>query len=149
VRPSLLSVPAAAGLDALGFEPVGDVLGCTVVGVLPGFLGGCGDASDRPRAVVLGGGRWSGHSAYLGAMRAGYAAALSRLLAEASALDADGVVGINLSVTKTGNAYVQLLALPHRWGGHTTEFFAIGTAVRPIRDEHTIATPTLVLPLSD
>ena len=35
------------------------------------------------------------------------------------------------------------------WGGHTTEFFAIGTAVRPIRDDHTIATPTLTLPLTD
>jgi hypothetical protein len=44
---------------------------------------------------------------------------------------------------------VQLLSLPHHWGGHTTEFFAIGTAVRPIRSDHTIAAPTLVLPLSD
>ena len=35
---------------------------------------------------------------------------------------AEGIVG------------VQLLSLPHRWGGHTTEFFAIGTAVRPLRD---------------
>ena len=26
---------------------------------------------------------------------------------------------------------------PHRWGGHTTEFFAIGTAVRPLRADHT------------
>jgi hypothetical protein len=44
---------------------------------------------------------------------------------------------------------VQLLSLPHRWGGHTTEFFAIGTAVRPLREDHTIATPSLVLPLTD
>ncbi len=61
--------------------------------------------------------------------------AMSRMQAEAEALNAEGIVG------------VQLLALPHRWGGHTTEFFAIGTAVRPIRDDHEIATPTLVLPL--
>ena len=39
--------------------------------------------------------------------------------------------------------------LPHRWGGHTTEFFAIGTAVRPLREDHVIATPQLVLPLTD
>jgi uncharacterized protein YbjQ (UPF0145 family) len=63
--------------------------------------------------------------------------AMSRMQAEAEALQAEGIVG------------VQLLALPHQWGGHTTEFFAIGTAVRPIRDDHTIATPSLVLPLTD
>jgi uncharacterized protein YbjQ (UPF0145 family) len=63
--------------------------------------------------------------------------AMSRMQAEAEQLGAEGIVG------------VQLLSLPHRWGGHTTEFFAIGTAVRPLRADHTIATPQLVLPLSD
>jgi uncharacterized protein YbjQ (UPF0145 family) len=63
--------------------------------------------------------------------------AMSRMQAEAEQLSAEGIVG------------VQMLSLPHRWGGHTTEFFAIGTAVRPIRDDHTIATPQLVLPLTD
>jgi uncharacterized protein YbjQ (UPF0145 family) len=63
--------------------------------------------------------------------------AMSRMQAEAEALHAEGIVG------------VQLLSLPHRWGGHTTEFFAIGTAVRPLREDHVIATPQLVLPLTD
>ena len=63
--------------------------------------------------------------------------AMSRMQAEAEELKAEGIVG------------VQLLSLAHRWGGHTTEFFAIGTAVRPLRADHTIATPQLVLPLSD
>ena len=63
--------------------------------------------------------------------------AMSRMQAEAEALAAEGIVG------------VQLLSLPHRWGGHTTEFFAIGTAVRPLREDHVIATPQLVLPLTD
>jgi uncharacterized protein YbjQ (UPF0145 family) len=63
--------------------------------------------------------------------------AMSRMQAEAESLAAEGIVG------------VQLLSLPHRWGGHTTEFFAIGTAVRPLREDHTIATPSLVLPLTD
>jgi uncharacterized protein YbjQ (UPF0145 family) len=63
--------------------------------------------------------------------------AMSRMQAEAEALGAEGIVG------------VQLLALPHRWGGHTTEFFAIGTAVRPLREDHVITKPTLVLPLTD
>ncbi len=63
--------------------------------------------------------------------------AMSRMQAEAEQLGAEGIVG------------VQLLSLGHRWGGHTTEFFAIGTAVRPLRADHTIATPQLVLPLTD
>jgi uncharacterized protein YbjQ (UPF0145 family) len=63
--------------------------------------------------------------------------AMSRMQAEAEQLAAEGIVG------------VQLLSLPHRWGGHTTEFFAIGTAVRPLRPDHVIDRPQLVLPLSD
>jgi uncharacterized protein YbjQ (UPF0145 family) len=63
--------------------------------------------------------------------------AMGRMQAEAEALAAEGIVG------------VQLLSLPHRWGGHTTEFFAIGTAVRPLRPDHVIAKPSLVLPLTD
>src|ERR1700753_3060210 len=63
--------------------------------------------------------------------------AMSRMQAEAEALHAEGIVG------------VQLLSLPHRWGGHTTEFFAVGTAIRPLRVDHTIAKPQLVLPLVD
>ncbi len=63
--------------------------------------------------------------------------AMSRMQAEAERLGAEGIVG------------VQLLSHPHRWGGHTTEFFAIGTAVRPLRPDHQIAVPQLVLPLTD
>lgn len=63
--------------------------------------------------------------------------AMTRMQTEAEQLDAEGIVG------------VQLLSLPHRWGGHTTEFFAIGTAVKPLRADHTIAKPQLVLPLTD
>ncbi len=63
--------------------------------------------------------------------------AMSRMQAEAEALAAEGIVG------------VQLLSLAHRWGGHTTEFFAIGTAVRPLRADHVIATPQLTVPLTD
>jgi uncharacterized protein YbjQ (UPF0145 family) len=63
--------------------------------------------------------------------------AMSRMQAEAEQLKAEGIVG------------VQLRSLAHRWGGHTTEFFAIGTAVRPLRADHVIAKPQLVLPLTD
>ncbi|MHB8190973.1 MAG: heavy metal-binding domain-containing protein [Ferrimicrobium sp.] len=63
--------------------------------------------------------------------------AMSRMQAEAEAVHAEGIVG------------VKLLSLPHRWGGHTTEFFSIGTAVRPLRENHVIAKPQMVLPLTD
>jgi uncharacterized protein YbjQ (UPF0145 family) len=63
--------------------------------------------------------------------------AMSRMQAEAEQLGAEGIVG------------VQMLSQSHRWGGHTTEFFAIGTAVRPLRPDHVIAKPQLVLPLTD
>jgi uncharacterized protein YbjQ (UPF0145 family) len=63
--------------------------------------------------------------------------AMSRMQAEGEQLKAEGIVG------------VQLLSLAHKWGGHTTEFFAVGTAVRPLRDDHVIAKTQLVLPLTD
>jgi uncharacterized protein YbjQ (UPF0145 family) len=61
--------------------------------------------------------------------------AMERMQKEAEALQAEGIVGVDLSQHN------------HTWGGHTTEFFAIGTAVRPIRDDHTIPQPQLVLGL--
>ena len=61
--------------------------------------------------------------------------AMARMQKEAESLHAEGVVG------------VQLNAHNHRWGGHTTEFFSIGTAVRPLRADHEIERPTMVLSL--
>ena len=61
--------------------------------------------------------------------------AMARMQKEAEALSAEGIVGVQLDQRN------------HSWGAHTTEFFAIGTAVRPIRPDHVIATPQLVLGL--
>ena len=61
--------------------------------------------------------------------------AMSRMQAEAEALHAEGIVG------------VQLRQHSHTWGSHTTEFFALGTAVRPLRPDHQIERPTMVLSL--
>jgi len=47
--------------------------------------------------------------------------AMARMQAEAEALHAEGVVG------------VQLNAHNHSWGGHTTEFYSLRTAARPQR----------------
>ncbi|MBR7835340.1 YbjQ family protein [Actinospica durhamensis] len=63
--------------------------------------------------------------------------AMARMQAEAEALHAEGIVG------------VQLRQHSHTWGGHTTEFFAIGTAVRPLRADHVIDRPTMVLSLDN
>jgi uncharacterized protein YbjQ (UPF0145 family) len=61
--------------------------------------------------------------------------AMTRMQAEAEALHAEGIVG------------VQLHQRNHGWGAHTTEFMAIGTAVRPLREDHVIDKPQLVLGL--
>ena len=61
--------------------------------------------------------------------------AMERMQQEAEALGAEGIVGVQLS--QDG----------HAWGDHTTEFFAIGTAVRPVRPDHVMPAPQLVLGL--
>lgn len=118
-RTSLLSVPAAAGLASVGLEPVGDVMGATVMTLNHRAYGGaCGYPHGRPPVVRLGGGsRWSGTAPYLSALRRGYGVALRRLLDEATTGGGDGVVGIGLSVTSAGD-------------GAVTDFLAVGTAVR-------------------
>jgi uncharacterized protein YbjQ (UPF0145 family) len=110
-----------------GYAPLGMVMGSCVYHV----------AHQRGRAILGNLGRNVEIPQFTEALYDARELAMSRMQAEAEQLHAEGIVG------------VQLLSLPHRWGGHTTEFFAIGTAVRPLRDDHEIATPLLVLPLSD
>ena len=61
--------------------------------------------------------------------------AMERMQTEADELKAEGIVGV--SITEAN----------HSWGAHTTEFFAVGTAVRPLRADHEIAKPTLIMTL--
>ncbi len=63
--------------------------------------------------------------------------AMDRMQREAEELEAEGIVGVHLS------------QLSHSWGSHTTEYLAIGTAVRPAREGGVMERPGLVLPLSD
>jgi uncharacterized protein YbjQ (UPF0145 family) len=63
--------------------------------------------------------------------------ALSRMQAEAEAEQAEGIVGARVQESS------------HGWGSHVIEYFAIGTAVAALSEDHQIVTPTLVLPLSD
>jgi len=62
--------------------------------------------------------------------------AMGRMQAEAHAREAEGVVAFRLNEHS------------HAWGQHATEFFAIGTAVRPLRDDHVVPPPSMVVPLS-
>jgi len=61
--------------------------------------------------------------------------AMERMQAEAEAVKAEGIVGVQLSERS------------HGWGSHVIEFFAVGTAIVPYGEEHTIEPPTPVLDL--
>jgi uncharacterized protein YbjQ (UPF0145 family) len=91
LRTSLLSVPGAVGAEAVGLRPIGEVMGCVV----------------------------SRHDDVTSGLRRGYATALDRLRAEATALGADGVLAIGCTVTRVS-------ATVH-------EFVVLGTAVRAVR----------------
>jgi uncharacterized protein YbjQ (UPF0145 family) len=62
---------------------------------------------------------------------------MERMQSEAVSLKAQGVVG------------AQIVERNHGWGSHVIEFFAVGTAVISISDDHQIATPSLSLLLND
>jgi uncharacterized protein YbjQ (UPF0145 family) len=62
---------------------------------------------------------------------------MERMQAEAEAVQAEGIVGVQLSERS------------HGWGSHVIEFFAIGTAIVPTRPDHEIPAPQLTLGLND
>jgi uncharacterized protein YbjQ (UPF0145 family) len=62
--------------------------------------------------------------------------AMGRMQAEATARGAEGVVAFRIAEHN------------HVWGYHTTEFFAIGTAVRPLRPEHVVPPPQLIIAMN-
>jgi uncharacterized protein YbjQ (UPF0145 family) len=115
-----LSVSEYVLLGEAGFEPLGFVVGSSIY------------------HVGLQVGRWAQNQELQVLSQAMYNArelAMTRMQAEAEELHAEGIVG------------VQLRQHSHTWGSHTTEFFAIGTAVRPLRPDHIIERPTMVLTL--
>ena len=63
--------------------------------------------------------------------------AMERMQAEAMSVAAQGVVGMRVQEKS------------HGWGSHIIEFFAVGTAIVPISDEHKVQSPTLTLSLND
>ncbi|MCC7531747.1 MAG: heavy metal-binding domain-containing protein, partial [Candidatus Melainabacteria bacterium] len=63
--------------------------------------------------------------------------AMERMQAEAEQLQAEGIVGVDIHEGNYG------------WSTHVIEFFVVGTAIVPIRADHHIPTPQLVLSLND
>jgi uncharacterized protein YbjQ (UPF0145 family) len=61
--------------------------------------------------------------------------AMERMQNEADDAQSDGIVG------------ARIIERSHGWGSHVIEFFAIGTAVISVSDDHQIDRPALVLPL--
>jgi uncharacterized protein YbjQ (UPF0145 family) len=122
VRTSLLPVNGAVGLETAGFDVVGEVLGTIVMQISWTGFGGCGWTSMAgfgfgPGTVTRGSGaRWAGYAPYVDALKNGRNTALDRMVTEASALGADGVVGVRLT-----DGVME---------GNKREFMALGTAVR-------------------
>ena len=108
-----------------GYAPLGMVMGSCVYHVahrrLGSILGNLGQNVEIPE--------------YTQALYDARELAMARMQSEAQQLQAEGIVGVVLD------------QLHHIWGGHTMEFFSIGTAVRPLRPDHVIAKPQLVLGL--
>jgi uncharacterized protein YbjQ (UPF0145 family) len=109
-------------LLSAGYRPLGFVMGNCVYYV--------GQANQRP----------SQNGELQGPTQAFYDArelAMERMQAEAESLGAAGIVGV---VVDENN---------HTWGPSVLEFSAVGTAVVPIRDDHHIQRPQLVLSVGD
>ena len=108
-----------------GYAPLGMVMGTCVYHVahrsLGNVLSNIGQNTELPQ--------------FTQALYDARELAMERMQREAEALAAEGIVGVQLSQHN------------HAWGGHTTEFFAVGTAVRPIRPDHVVPAPQLVLGL--
>jgi uncharacterized protein YbjQ (UPF0145 family) len=119
-KTSLLSVPGAVGAETAGFTPVGDVMGSVVHQT--GWTGPGSWAADRIKQLAE-------------LLYQGYATALDRLEEEATALGADGVLGIDFTITSLD--------------GVAQEFVALGTAVRAGTDHRPRRPFTTFLPGQD
>jgi len=112
-------------LLAAGYRPAGLVMGTCVYHV----------AHQGMRAVFRQMGQNVEMENFTQALYDARELAMERMQAEAIALGAAGIVG------------VQLTERSHGWGSHVIEFFSLGTAVLPTREDHKIPTPNLVISL--
>ncbi len=112
---SLLTARAAASLRAMGFDPVGEVMGSIVQRVSLPTYRGCDALGNRGRSAKGPIVRFDAYAPYVNLLSRGYATALRRMLLEASEIGADGVIGVRLTAEE------------FREG--VTEFTALGTGV--------------------
>src|SRR5579885_3268591 len=123
LRTSLFAAREAATLRAVGLDPVGDVMGCVVEHIGWGgygcgaYVGGMGRYTYAPPTLTSGMGGYAGYAPYVDALYYGFEVALHRMLLEAQALGADGVVGVRWTQERID-------------ANHNREFVALGTAVR-------------------
>jgi uncharacterized protein YbjQ (UPF0145 family) len=114
-------------LMSAGYRPLGLVMGTCVYHVAHQSLGGwfrrIGRNAEMPN--------------FTQALYDARELAMERMQTEAEALQAEGIVGVQL---KEGS---------HGWDSHVIEYFAVGTAVTPIADDHTFPPPSFVLNLND
>jgi uncharacterized protein YbjQ (UPF0145 family) len=109
-----------------GYRPVGMVMGNCVYHVAHQSMRQAWKQIGQNQEMVL----------YTQALYEARELAVGRMQSEAEELQANGIVGTRI---QQGS---------HGWGSHIIEFFAIGTAVVPNKDDHVIEQPALVLPLT-
>jgi uncharacterized protein YbjQ (UPF0145 family) len=114
-------------LLSAGYRPLGLVMGTCVYHVAHQGLGGwfkrVGRNAEMPN--------------FTQALYDARELAMERMQSEAVTLEAEGIVG------------VQLTEGSHGWDSHVIEYFAVGTAVMPTSEDHAIPAPSFVLSLND
>jgi uncharacterized protein YbjQ (UPF0145 family) len=114
-------------LLSAGYRPLGLVMGTCVYHVahqgLAGWFQRVGRNAEMPN--------------FTQALYDARELAMERMQAEAEQLEAEGIVG------------VQLQEGSHGWDSHVIEYFAVGTAVTPVSEDHSIPPPSFVLTLDD
>lgn len=114
-------------LLSAGYRPLGLVMGTCVYHVahqgLSGWFSRVGRNAEMPN--------------FTQALYDARELAMERMQAEGEAVEAEGIVG------------VQLHEGSHGWGSHVIEYFSVGTAVTPTSKDHAIPAPSFVLSLND
>ncbi|MCU1481452.1 MAG: hypothetical protein JWQ19_2238 [Subtercola sp.] len=125
---SLLTTPAAASIQSAGLVPVGEVFGCVVMNL--GWTGGgCAWWNSggfgmsnmgmvTPVTTSGSGGKYGSFAPYVNAFERAWYGSLKRMMTEALALGAHGVLGVRI--------------VRRQLEGSSWEFSALGTAVRSI-----------------
>jgi len=114
-------------LLSAGYRPLGLVMGTCVYHVAHQGLGGWFNRVGRNTEMPN----------FTQALYDARELAMERMQAEGEAIEAEGIVGVQLNEGS------------HGWGSHVIEYFAVGTAVTPTSTDHTIPAPSFVLSLND